>query len=111
MTGCNTHCWTIMHHRGHIVWFNVLDTSGANLPEIPLKTRLYIIGVNSHVIVPIWSRVLVVKSNTMCNFMGNGSNLRNQCVLFNKKKKHRSLNLKKNNLIMYKVDHREQTDC
>lgn len=110
MTGCDTYCWTIMHHRGHIVWFNVLDTPGANLTEIPLKTRLYIIGVNSHVIVPIWSRVLVVKSNTMCNFMGNGSNLRNQCVLFNKKK-HRSLNLKKNNLIMYKVDHREQTDC
>lgn len=109
MTGCNTHCWTIMHHRGHIVWFNVLDTPGANLPEIPFKTRLYIIGVNSHVIVPIWSRVLVVKSNTMCNFMGNRSNLRNQCVLFNKIN-HRSLNLKKT-ILLYKVDHREQTDC
>lgn len=90
---CKTHCWAIMHHRGHIVRFNVLDTPGANLPEVPLKARFDIIGVNGHVIVPIRSRVLVVKSDTMCNFMGNGSNLQNPWVLFNKK--HKSLNFKK----------------
>lgn len=64
-----------MYYRGYIVWFNVFDIFGVNFLEIFFKFWLYIIGVNSYVIVLIWLRVFVVKFNIMCNFMGNGFNL------------------------------------
>lgn len=64
-----------MYYRGYIVWFNVFDIFGVNFLEIFFKIWLYIIGVNSYVIVLIWFRVFVVKFNIMCNFMGNGFNL------------------------------------
>lgn len=64
-----------MYYRGYIVWFNVFDIFGVNFLEIFFKFWLYIIGVNSYVIVLIWLRVFVVKFNIMCNFMCNGFNL------------------------------------
>lgn len=64
-----------MYYRGYIVWFNVFDIFGVNFLEIFFKIWLYIIGVNSYVVVLIWFRVFVVKFNIMCNFMGNGFNL------------------------------------
>lgn len=64
-----------MYYRGYIVWFNVFDIFGVNFLEIFFKIWLYIIGVNSYVIVLIWFRVFVVKFNIMCNFMGNRFNL------------------------------------
>lgn len=75
MIGCDIYCWIIMYYRGYIVWFNVFDIFGVNFLEIFFKIWLYIIGVNSYVVVLIWFRVFVVKFNIMCNFMGNGFNL------------------------------------